>query len=64
LGVKAAVNEEIARCWWFVAIILTTWEAEIGRITVKGPAWAKSLLNPISADKNLGGGRGRLYLSS
>jgi hypothetical protein len=23
-------------CWWFIPVILTTWVAEVGRITVQG----------------------------
>jgi hypothetical protein len=25
-----------ARCWWLMLIILTTWEAEIGKMMVQG----------------------------
>jgi hypothetical protein len=27
----------LARCWWLTPVILATWEAEIGRITVPIP---------------------------
>jgi hypothetical protein len=33
-----------ARCWWFIPVILDTWEAEIRRLR---PALANSLQDPI-----------------
>jgi hypothetical protein len=29
-------QETIVRHWWFTPVILVIWEAEIGRITVRG----------------------------
>jgi hypothetical protein len=37
--------------WWCTPVILNTWEAEIGRILVPDPAWAKRLQDVISMGK-------------
>jgi hypothetical protein len=33
---KDQKKKHLAKCWWFMSLILATWEAEIGRILVLG----------------------------
>jgi hypothetical protein len=35
LKIKYKKINHLARCWWLMPIILATWEAKIGRITVQ-----------------------------
>jgi hypothetical protein len=34
LNIRLSQNHPITRHWWFMPVILATWEAEIGRIAV------------------------------
>jgi hypothetical protein len=38
----------LARCWWLMAIIPATWEAEIGKISIPGQPEQIVLKTPIS----------------
>jgi hypothetical protein len=40
-----------ARHWWFMPIILTSWEAEIQRIVISGQPQQKCSKDPISKEK-------------
>jgi hypothetical protein len=36
MGIISNVQRLLTRCHWLTPVILTTWEAEMGRITVGG----------------------------
>jgi hypothetical protein len=48
------IRRAFAGCRWLTPVILSTWEAEIGRMAVRGQPRQKSLQDPISTEKKAG----------